>query len=57
MIKVDNKTYKSRRIALSSFLQAMCACEGSEGERMSYAYAMLLAGYNEIDTYRSTAKR
>lgn len=55
-ITVDNQTYTSKAKALNFFLNAMMACEGSEGERMKFAYCSILEGKKVIDTYEETAR-
>lgn len=55
MIKVDNKTFKSKKSALAFFMEAMIWCEGSEGECMTYAYCAISEGYKNIDTYKGVA--
>ena len=54
---VDGMIYKSKASAERFFLRAMMACEGSEGNRMSYAYCMIKSGYTNINTYLETATR
>lgn len=54
MIHVDGKAYPKQK-ALKEFKEAMRYCEGSELERMTFAYFSILDGYKVIDTYKETA--
>lgn len=56
-IFVDGIEYASKEKAEKFFLDAMLACEGSEGNRMSFAYGMIVRGYTRINTYNETARR
>ena len=56
MILVDGHAYKNKAQALAFFMDAMLACEGSERERMAFAYVSVKEGYKNIDTYNETAK-
>ena len=47
---VDGLEFKSKKEAENFFLQAMMCCEGSEGERMTFAYCKIKEGCNVIDT-------
>lgn len=53
-IKVDNRTYPSKKAALQEFSMAMRCCEGSELERMVFAYEAISDGYTDINTYEET---
>ena len=55
-ITVDGKVYASKKAALAAFKLAAICCEGSEGDRMSFAYFSILEGCTVIDTYRETAR-
>lgn len=55
MITVDKKTFRSKAKALNFFLNAMLACDGSEQQRMTFAYCAIAEGKTNIDTYRETA--
>lgn len=55
MITVDGKTFKSKAKALNFFLNGMLACDGSEQERMTFAYCSIAEGFKKIDTYKETA--
>lgn len=56
MITVDKKTFRSKAKALNFFLNAMLACDGSEQQRMTFAYCAIAEGKTNIDTYRETAE-
>lgn len=55
-IKVDRTVYPSKKKALDEMFNAMLFCDGSESERMSFAYCAITKGYTDIDTYNYTAK-
>lgn len=55
-ITVDGTVYKSKKAALDEFYEAMCYCDGSEAERMMYAYIAIKSGFTNIDTYNETAE-
>lgn len=55
-IKVDGKTYESKKAALQEFFEAMLCCDGSEGERMTFAYCAIENGATNIDTYKGIAE-
>lgn len=54
-IVVDGKSYSSKKYALSFFKEAMYWCDGSEQDRMTFAYFSIVAGYTRIDTYNERA--
>lgn len=54
-IVVDNKTYPSKKAALKEFHEAMLCTDGSERERMTFAYCCIMEGCTNIDTYKETA--
>lgn len=56
-IKVDGKVYPTKKKALEFFRSAMYACDGSEQERMTFAYFSILDGCNYIDTYLELSVR
>lgn len=55
MIKVDRNSYKTKKEALCEFRMAMMCCNGSEQERMTFAYCAIEEGCTHIDTYNHTA--
>lgn len=55
-IIVDNKEYPSKKDALKEFFNAMLATDGSERDRMTYAY-IIQAGYRKINTYKEIATK
>lgn len=54
-ITVDGQTYPSKKAALKEFLQAMAYTDGSERERMSFAYCAIMGGCTNINTYKEIA--
>ena len=54
-ITVDGKTYPSKKAALNEFLLAMAGTDGSEQERMTFAYCSIQEGFTNIDTYKEIA--
>lgn len=55
-IKVDGKVYPSKKYAEKFFLEAMMGTDGSEQERMTFAYCAIKEGYTDIDTYEEIVK-
>lgn len=55
-IKIDDKIYPSKKKALDEMFDAMMACDGSEGERMTFAYCAIKNGATKIDTYKEIAE-
>lgn len=55
-ITVDGTTYPSKKAALNEFLQAMAGTDGSERERMAFAYCAIMGGCTSINTYKETAE-
>ena len=55
-ITVDGIVYKSKEAALEEFYEAMCCCDGSEAERMQFAYCAILGNFTNIDTYKETVE-
>lgn len=55
-IIVDKKTYPSKKAALEELSLAMVCCDGSERDRMVFAYCAITSGYTVIDTYKETMK-
>lgn len=55
-IKVDRIIYPSKKKALDEMFTAMLYCDGSEADRMSFAYCAISKGYTDIDTYNYVAK-
>lgn len=56
MIKVDKQQFADRKAAISHYSEAVIATDGSECNRMAFAYSALICGYSEIDTYNGTAR-
>lgn len=54
-IYVDGTCYNSKAYATKFFKEAMNACDGSEKERMEFAYYSILDGFDQINTYDGTA--
>lgn len=54
-IIVDGCTYPSKKAALREVLMAMAGTDGSECERMTFAFCSIQEGYTNIDTYREIA--
>lgn len=55
-VLVDGTSYPSKKKALAEFKEAAMFCDGSEGERMKFAYFAILDGCTVIDTYEGTAE-
>lgn len=55
VINVDGKTYKTKVEALRETLTAIMYTDGSERERMRFAYDSIQNGCTVIDTYKETA--
>lgn len=54
-VVIDGRSYRSKKVALVEMEEAMMYCDGSEQERMTFAYLSLKRGCTVIDTYREIA--
>lgn len=54
-VLIDGRSYRSKSMALAEMEEAMMCCDGSEQERMTFAYLALKDGCTVIDTYREIA--
>lgn len=54
-IVVDNQTFNSKKEALNFFSQAIAGTDGSEKDRMYFAYQSIKDGMTSINTYEETA--
>lgn len=50
-VRIDGKYYPSKANALKEMRMAMMCCDGSESERMAFAYCSIEEGYTDINTY------
>lgn len=54
-IIIDGRSYKSKKVALAEMEEAMMFCDGSEQERMTFAYLSIKEGCTIIDTRKGIA--
>lgn len=56
-ITVDKQEYASKAEALAEYEEAMACTDGSERERMTFAFLAISEGCTRIDTYKGIATK
>ena len=54
-IVVDGTSYSSKKKALAEYEEAMLWTDGSEQQRMTFAYMAIKGGCTNIDTHKEIA--